>query len=114
MYNFILILCFSIGAILMALIMLTASYILSYKSASIEKSSTYECGLAPIKDAHIQFNIEYFYYIILFMLIEASSIFLYPICVVEMISPKTLIIKPIVFLMLLLIAIVNGITKLRR
>lgn len=79
MENFIFLICFIIFAIFTSISILLMSYIFSYKAPDKEKSSTYECGLAPETSAKIRFNIKYFYYLIMFLLFDISTIFLYPI-----------------------------------
>lgn len=111
MYNLIFIVCFGIFAILMALAMLITSYIVSYKAPNETKSSTYECGLKPIKDANIQFDIKYFNYLIIFIITECSTIFIYPLCASRVEVDKILAIKLVIFLIILLIAIFYCLNK---
>jgi len=57
---------------------LTTSWLLSPKSPSREKSSTYECGVEPVGPAWIQFKIGYYVYALLFVLFDIETVFLYP------------------------------------
>ena len=106
MENLILLTCFFIFALFTAISMLIMGYIFSYKNPEKIKSSTYECGLAPKTSANISFNIRYFYYLIMFLIIDVSSIFMYPLMAKNYLYSKnhTLIIE--VFLLLLLISII--------
>ena len=53
-----------------AIIMLIAGFICQYKKESLVKNSTYECGLVPLGDAKIKFDIKYFNYAIVFLVFD--------------------------------------------
>ena len=57
---------------------LSASWLLSPKKPSAEKSSTYECGVEPIGPPWVQFRIGYYVYALLFVVFDIETIFLYP------------------------------------
>lgn len=78
MENLIFLICFSFLSIFSSIIMLCLSYLFSYKIKDKLKSSTYECGMKPIKSAKVEFHINYINYIILTLLFETSFIFIYP------------------------------------
>jgi NADH-quinone oxidoreductase subunit A len=42
------------------------------------KTSTYECGMQTIGDSRVQFNFRYYYFAVLFVLLDMLTIFLYP------------------------------------
>jgi len=42
------------------------------------KNTTYECGVEPVGDAWIQFNIKYYVYALIFVIFDVETIFLYP------------------------------------
>lgn len=107
MENIILMTCFIIFAVLTAVAMLIMSYICSYKSKDTIKSSTYECGIEPKTSAKVSFNIAYFKYLVLFLLFESSSIFLYPLfaCYEEFSKTYTIII--LLYLVVVLISLLK-------
>ena len=84
MENLIFLTCFSLFAILTSLSMLTAGFIFEYKSPDNIKSSTYECGLTITQSAKIKFNIKYFFYLIMLLVFDISSVFLYPLLIIEL------------------------------
>lgn len=62
--------------ILVALIL--ASLQISQNSRDSEKLSSYECGLEPIGDARMKFDIIYYLVGILFQIFDLEVIFLFP------------------------------------
>ena len=72
---------FVVLSMLLALAMLVAGFVCQYKKESTVKNSTYECGLVPVGDARIKFDIKYFNYAILFLIFDVETIFLYPFAV---------------------------------
>ena len=79
MENLIFLTCFILFAFLTAVSMLVMGYIFEYKSPDRIKSSTYECGIKVKAFKDMSFNIKYFRYLIMFMIFDISSIFIYPI-----------------------------------
>lgn len=69
---------FIILATLFAIAMIVAGLVCQYKKKCAIKDSTYECGLQPISDARIYFDIKYFNYAVLFLIFDIETIFLYP------------------------------------
>ncbi|MGN1152838.1 MAG: NADH-quinone oxidoreductase subunit A [Candidatus Gastranaerophilaceae bacterium] len=107
MENLIFLTCFIIFGFLTAVLMLVMGYIFSYKYPNKIKSSTYECGLAPKSSAKLSFNISYFYYLIMFLIFDVVSIFLYPIlaCSIEYSKSHYLII--LIYLITVFIALIK-------
>ena len=66
---------------LFAILMIVAGFLCQYKKESPVKNTTYECGLVPFDDARIKFDIKYFNYVILFLIFDIETIFLYPFAV---------------------------------
>ena len=66
-------------AILMPLIplILTLAGIVPKKSNSV-KNDTYECGLETIGKSWIQYNFRFYFFAILFVVLDVLTIFLYP------------------------------------
>ena len=51
--------------------------IVPYKPNPI-KSSTYECGMETIGKSWVQFNFRYYFYALLFLVLDVLVVFLYP------------------------------------
>ncbi len=66
-----------LGALFVA-VTLGASWLLSPKNPSPEKSETYECGVEPTGPAWVQFRIGYYVYALLFVVFDVEAVFLYP------------------------------------
>lgn len=58
--------------------MIAAGFVCQYKNENAIKNSTYECGITPLGDAKIKFDIKYFNYAILFLIFDIETIFLFP------------------------------------
>ena len=72
---------FIILSALFAIAMIIAGFICGYKKPTKAKLSTYECGVSPIDNAQINFDIKYFNYAIVFLIFDIETIFLYPFAV---------------------------------
>jgi NADH:ubiquinone oxidoreductase subunit 3 (subunit A) len=42
------------------------------------KESIYECGMVPIGDAHVRYNVRYYLFALLFVVFDVEAVFLYP------------------------------------
>lgn len=42
------------------------------------KSSTYECGVDTVGSSWVQFNFRYYYYALVFVIVDVLTVFLYP------------------------------------
>ncbi len=62
--------------------MLIGSWILGLLAGrhypTIEKESTYECGMQPFKDARQRFDVRFYLVAMLFILFDIEVVFLYP------------------------------------
>ena len=106
--------CLSLFIILSALFgiaMVVAGFVCQYKQKNSVKNSTYECGVPPIMDANIQFDIKYFNYAIMFLVFDIETIFLYPFAVSVNRLGLFAIIEAFVFMLILLIGLVFAINK---
>lgn len=74
-YSILLLLLVSIG---LALIILGASYFLSFQNPDTEKLSVYECGFDPYEDARNQFDVRFYLVAILFILFDLEAMYLFP------------------------------------
>ena len=106
--------CLSVFIILSALfaaVMILAGFICQYKNKTNIKSSTYECGLKPISDANIQFDIKYFNYAIMFLIFDIETIFLYPFVVFVNELGLFVIAETFIFVFMLLFGLIFAINK---
>jgi len=65
------------AATLLLPVILSFIRIVPYKPNPI-KSSTYECGLETIGKTWVQFNFRYYFYALLFVVLDILVVFLYP------------------------------------
>lgn len=42
------------------------------------KESIYECGMVPVGDAHVRYNVRYYVFGLLFVIFDVEAVFLYP------------------------------------
>ena len=52
--------------------------LLGYHTPNPVKTQPYECGMAPLQDAHVQFDIRYYLYALLFILFDIEIVFIIP------------------------------------
>ena len=102
---------FVIISTLFAIAMIVAGFICQYKKETPVKKSTYECGLVPIGDAKIKFDIKYFNYAILFLIFDIETIFLYPFAVSINSLGLFAIIEAFIFISILLLGLYFAINK---
>ena len=57
---------------------LAAVKIISPQKSTFRKRSTYEGGLRPIRDAGVQYNVQYYLVAIVFVVFDVEVLFLYP------------------------------------
>jgi NADH-quinone oxidoreductase subunit A len=57
---------------------LAAIKIIAPLKPSRRKLSTYEGGLAPVRDAKIQYSVQYYLFAIVFVIFDVEVLFLYP------------------------------------
>ena len=62
----------------MGSMMIMVSAIIGRKNPSKEKLSTYECGMAPVRDARRRLDIHFYLIAMLFILFDIEVVFLYP------------------------------------
>ena len=77
-FEFLPILIFLTIAILLALIIVSLSYLLAIQNPETEKLSTYECGFEPYEDARNIFDVKFYLIAILFILFDIETMFLLP------------------------------------
>jgi len=102
---------FIILSTLFAIAMVIAGFICEYKSKNSVKNSTYECGIKPINDARIRFDIKYFNYAVMFLVFDIETIFLYPFAVYVNGLGLFAIIEAFIFIAILLLGLFLAINK---
>ncbi len=69
---------FALPALGMILLAWIIQNIFGYHTPSKIKNQPYECGMAPLQDAHVQFDIRYYLYALLFILFDIEIVFIIP------------------------------------
>nr|YP_009115276.1 NADH dehydrogenase subunit 3 [Berkeleya fennica]AJA05797.1 NADH dehydrogenase subunit 3 [Berkeleya fennica] len=72
---------FLVIAILLAVLIIGASYFLARQNPESEKLSAYECGFEPYEDTRHTFDIRFCVIAILFIIFDIEIMFLIPWCV---------------------------------
>lgn len=72
----------AVGFALPALGMIGLAWVIQnffgYHRPNPVKTQPYECGMAPLQDAHVQFDIRYYLYALLFILFDIEIVFIIP------------------------------------
>ena len=63
---------------LISLSLLSAPFLLAYKSPDAEKLSAYECGFNAFDDARMKFDVRFYLVSILFIIFDLEVAFLFP------------------------------------
>jgi len=106
--------CLSVFIILSALFavaMIVAGFVCEYRKKCKVKESTYECGVLPIEDAKINFDIKYFNYAVMFLVFDIETIFLYPFAVFVKGLGLFAIVEAFIFIMMLILGLFYAINK---
>jgi NADH-quinone oxidoreductase subunit A len=69
---------FALPALGMILVAWLAQIILGYHRPGLLKNQPYECGMKPIQGAHVQFDVRYYLYALLFILFDIEVVFIIP------------------------------------
>lgn len=59
-------------------LMMGISQIVQVKYPTRLKYTTYESGMTPFGDSHVQFDVKFYMYALLFLLFDIETIFLFP------------------------------------
>lgn len=102
---------FIIMSALFAIAMIIAGFVCQYKKKCNVKNMAYECGLKPISDARINFDIKYFNYAIIFLIFDIETIFLYPFAVSINILGLFAVVEAFIFIGILLFGLYFAINK---
>lgn len=69
---------FFLISVILALVIVGASYLLAVKNPDPEKVSVYECGFDPYGDSRQKFEVRFFLIGILFIIFDLEISFLFP------------------------------------
>jgi NADH-quinone oxidoreductase subunit A len=69
---------FGLPAVGMILVAWVAQLVLGYYRPNATKTQPYECGMKPLQGAHVQFDIRYYLYALLFILFDIEIVFIIP------------------------------------
>jgi NADH-quinone oxidoreductase subunit A len=69
---------FALPALGMVLLAWCLQLFLGYHRPSKTKNQPYECGMKPMQAAHVQFDIRYYLYALLFILFDIEIVFIVP------------------------------------
>ena len=64
--------------VILALVILGASYIIKSKNYNWEKISSYECGFQPFEDTRSRFDVKFYLVAILFIIFDLEIAYLFP------------------------------------
>ncbi len=88
-------------------LMFGASFLISSRRPTAEKSMPYECGIPPAPYAFSQISIRYYIFAILFLIFDVEAVFLFPWAVVFK-DNNVAFYAMLIFLAVLSFAIVYG------
>ena len=78
-YEYINIILFIIICLILAIIIFLMNFLLQNSSKpSLEKLSAYECGFYPFSDYQVNFDIQFYFIAILFLVFDIEIVFLFP------------------------------------
>jgi NADH:ubiquinone oxidoreductase subunit 3 (subunit A) len=98
--------CFFLAGVLMALGPLICSYLLAPRAKGGDLGLPYECGIRPLGDAWIRFGVNYYIYALLFLAFEVDVLYLLPVSVVYPQLGVDAMVKVLIFLFVLVLAVV--------
>lgn len=77
-YNYIPLIIFMIMGAIVPIAALAAVKVIAPLKPSRKKRSVYEGGLSPVRDAKIQYSVQYYLFAIVFVIFDVEVLFLYP------------------------------------
>ena len=69
---------FALVGVVFVIAALIAAWVLRPSRPSPAKRTPYECGIVPVGDAQVQFNIRYYVFALLFVIFDVEAAYLYP------------------------------------
>lgn len=98
-------------AALTPFLLMGISYIVQVRYPTKLKSVVYESGMTPFGEAHVQFDVKFYLYALLFILFDIETVFLFPWAVAfdQLVSlPGRLSLFPIVEMFIFIAILVIG------
>ena len=91
---------------------LVANFILRPSHPGPIKNSTYECGMEPIGDATIRYNLRFYVFALLYVIFSVEAVFLFPWAVVyKTIAGILPFIEVLIFLFIIVLGLAYAWTK---
>lgn len=85
-------------------------FICAYNSDNVDKS-TYECGVKLFGDVTLQYDVKFINFAVMFLIFDASLIFLFPFALVLTECSLSVLLIMIFFLLILLFVLIFAIYK---
>lgn len=82
LFGYLPVILFMVVCVVLTFVLAILSQLLGRKNPNPEKNATYECGVPPIKDARLRFDVRFYLVAMLFLLFDIEVVFLYPWAVV--------------------------------
>ena len=82
------------------------SFLLAPRKPNAKKLSTYECGEVPAGPAWVQYNVRYYFFVLVFLIFDVETMFLFPWAVTIKSVGVVALIEMFVFLIVLLLGFV--------
>ncbi len=99
---------FALPALGMILLAWVLQIVLGYHTPNPMKNQPYECGMKPLQEAIVQFDIRYYLYALLFILFDIEVIFIIPWALAtdnlkNVFGPEAILLGPIEILIFIVI-----------
>lgn len=85
---------------------LLISHLLAPRNPSKSKSDTYECGEQTIGPSHVQFNVGYYLFGLIFLVFDVEAVFLFPWALVLKEVGVMALVEVVLFIAILLVGFV--------
>jgi len=97
---------FLIIAIIFTAAGLIVNFLLMPYKPNKEKNSTYECGVEPIGDARIRYNIRFYVFALMYVVFAVEAVFLIPWAIIyKSFSGFLPLIEGLIFILILLLGL---------
>jgi len=73
---------FFVSALIIVGVGMIIAWLVSPKSKNAQKEEAYECGVPTTGTSHIQFRVGYYLFVILFLIFDVETVFIFPWAVV--------------------------------
>ncbi len=82
------------------------SFLIAPNKPNEKKNSTYECGEIPVGSAWIQYHVRYYFFVLVFLIFDVETIFLFPWAVTIKGTNGIAIIEMFIFLIVLFLGFI--------